>query len=788
MSEPTPQPSAPMSAPPDQSAEVDVPPAIKPTERPHPLTPFIRGWIVLVAIIIGWSRELVPDGDGEGFDASDLRWILPVLGGMVLLAGIAGFFSWYFTRFVIDDEELRVETGAIFKNSKRITFVRIQSVDIVQPFAARIFGLAELRIEVGAGDSSVRLRYLTRAKASQLRDYLMARAHGEQVSIAHASQQPAASVFTDLSAADKPLVTVGPGLLIGGFLLSSDWLITVLMVIVAFGVTTYFGVVQYALPGLLPLAIAGVSMIGRRVIAQFNFTLAESSRGLRITRGLTNLTSQSVPIDRIQGVRVGQSLLWRRFGWYRVDVDVLGFASQSSDENQTDATSILLPVATGDQVKLALTRVLPGVDLEGIELHKAPRRSRWVRPFDWWTLRYGWNEAVIITENGWLINTRNIVPHGKSQSVRVEQGPIQRRLELADLHVDTPKGPVNLVARQLTAEAAREVALSQLDRARTARRAIVVGPNPDLVSQAAVLDHFGIAGAESIGAGGESQVFALGPEHVLRLYHSGHESGSTMAEQLKSLYAGWSMINIGIEVPQIVESGEIAGRHYTVDRRMSGRDFSGWLAEAQPEERRQALLSFLDAAWALQRLPLPYGFVPHGQRAPFGRLLGDSPRCFDSLTELLNHQLDGSLAISHDQLRRDVPNFDALLENLRHDIAQRVCQPALVHGDLCAPNAFVSRKSDGSVVVSGVCDFSPHTLAADPVMDVAAAVWFLAMEKYPEASEDTLWLASIAAERLGPDGAHWLKVYRHYFAIYFSMTVTDQDQSTYAACVAQLTQ
>ena len=40
-------------------------------------------------------------------------------------------------------------------------FERLQSVDIVQPFAARIFGLAELRLEVGAGDSTIKLRYLT---------------------------------------------------------------------------------------------------------------------------------------------------------------------------------------------------------------------------------------------------------------------------------------------------------------------------------------------------------------------------------------------------------------------------------------------------------------------------------------------------------------------------------------------------------------------------------------------------------------------------------------------------
>ena len=91
----------------------------------------------------------------------------------MLLAAIAGFISWYFTRFVIDDEELRVETGAVFKTSKKVPFERLQSVDIIQPLAARLFGLAELRLEAGAGDSTIKLRYLTRTKASPLREYLL---------------------------------------------------------------------------------------------------------------------------------------------------------------------------------------------------------------------------------------------------------------------------------------------------------------------------------------------------------------------------------------------------------------------------------------------------------------------------------------------------------------------------------------------------------------------------------------------------------------------------------------
>ena len=40
---------------------------LKPTERPHPLTPFVRGWLVFVAIAIGWGREIVTNAGENQF-------------------------------------------------------------------------------------------------------------------------------------------------------------------------------------------------------------------------------------------------------------------------------------------------------------------------------------------------------------------------------------------------------------------------------------------------------------------------------------------------------------------------------------------------------------------------------------------------------------------------------------------------------------------------------------------------------------------------------------------------
>ncbi|HET9872041.1 MAG TPA: PH domain-containing protein [Propionibacteriaceae bacterium] len=786
------------ASPGDLAPAVAGAPPIKQTERPHPLTPFIRGWLVLVAIVVGLGRELVPDGARDSpFTVSDLRWVLPLILVVLLGAGLVGFVSWYFTRFVIDDDELRIETGALFKNSKRIAFERLQSIDLIQPFAARIFGLAELRLEVGAGDSTVKLRYLSRTNASQLRDYLLARAHGERTSRSVTDLGPASSLLTDLAATDRPLVTVSPQRLVAGFVLSSEWLFTVATAAVALAVSAGFGVITYALPGLLPLVIGGISMIGRRVVSMFNFTLAQSSRGLRVTRGLTNLTSQSVPVDRIQGVKISQPLLWRWVDWYRVDVDILGYGASAGENNESDATSVLLPVASTDQVRLALAEVLPDVDLDTIALQRSPGRARWLHWFTAHTLRYGWNESVLLTEHGLLTRVRNVVPHAKTQSVRIRQGPLQRGLRLADVHVDTPRGPVNAVARELAEVTARELAMSQLDRARAARRRArdqqsarpaplpipaerAVGgepPGPDEADQA-VLARFGIDGRALLGRGGECTVFAIDDAHVLRLYRPSHESPARVIPQLRALYNFWAQADVGFETPRIVDSGQLSGRHYTVDRRMSGRVFSEWLAQAPQEERRDALRSYLRIASSLSRLPAPV--------LGFARLVGpDAPQQFASLAELLSAQLQRVIGASRDRLTADVPEISRVWANWHANIARRRCQPALVHGDLCPSNVFCSRAPDGTAVVTGVLDFSPHTLAADPLMDITGAICFLELESYAGASDDAAWLADYAAAELGADILPWVQAYRQFYGFYFS-SAHAVDERLYAWCVNQL--
>jgi putative membrane protein len=467
--------SSPPEPPADSLAVPDGNSPTKATERPHPLTPLIRGWLILAAGFVWLAQDTLQFGARSDQERPPL-WVLAAgIGVMAVIGAIAGWLTWWFTRFVIDDDEVRIETGILNKRSRKIGFGRIQSVDVIQPLLARIFGLCELRIEAGGSDSGITLRYLPREKAYRLRDYLLSRAHGQHTSFAESSARPQADMFQDLSYADQVLVRIQPQQLLIGLLTSLEFIISVVLLVSVISVAWTLGWGLIALGGILPFAMAVIGLVSRRVITQFNYTLAETggvrpgeSTGLRITRGLTNLTSQSVPVDRIQGVRITQSWLWRRLKLHRVDIDVLGYAS-TGDDNTKASSSMLFPVATTEQVRLAMAYLLPGAGDELIPLIPVPTKAAWLRPLSFRTLRWGWNDQVIVSEGGLLVFVRDTVPHAKTQSVRLSQGPIQRRLGLASVHVDTTPGPVELTIPHLTGDTARYVFETQLPRAAFAR-------------------------------------------------------------------------------------------------------------------------------------------------------------------------------------------------------------------------------------------------------------------------------------------------------------------------------
>jgi putative membrane protein len=422
-------------------------------QRLHPLTPLLRGgrFLLVLAAVVGQQGLRQADQ----LDATTT--------GLLVLAGTAaavlvGLAIWRTTRYRVTDTELQVESGILQKRSRRVPLARVQTVDLVRPIVARVLGLTELRLEVvGGGSTEAPLAYLTEAHGEALRRQLLAVAAGRQ----HVPEQ--------VDAPEAVLVAVPTGTLVRSALLGGPLVATALLALVLLGsAAVSLSTAAPLLVAALPAYAGFITVAGRRLLTEYGFTVSETPDGLRLRHGLLDTRSQTIPYGRVQAVRVLQPLLWRPWGWVRVEVDVAGYAG--GREEQQAGTAALLPVAPRSLAEALVGRVL------GSSLPRpaapVPLRVRWRAPLSRRRLQAGLDDRHLVTTHGVLTTTTDVVPLAKVQSVRLTQGPWQRRLRLASVHADTAGRRLSSgVARHRDADEARALLAELAVRTRAARRA-----------------------------------------------------------------------------------------------------------------------------------------------------------------------------------------------------------------------------------------------------------------------------------------------------------------------------
>lgn len=422
--------------------------------RTHPLSPFakagqgVSGLLIAVFVV---ARD-VPGG---------LLARLGLVAGLILFVGALGWVSWWRTTFWFDDDgDLHIASGLLYRNERRVQLSRLQSVEVQRPLVARLIGLAEVRPEVAGGENAkVALAYLTEVDAQALRAELLARSAGVRSGFAEA---PVAE--------ERPLVRVPPVDLAVSMLLN-HWVL--LVGVIGFGFligSLVTGHVAGFAAFLLASGLPGLNVV-TSYLAYYDFTVGESADGLRLRSGLLSTRAQTVPPGRVQAVQLTQHWLWRRKNWVRVQLNVAGSGGDAGDSGSGKGGVVLLPVAPTEVAHSLLGRVLPGVDLAAVALTPAPPAARKRAFFQYRQLATGSDAQVFVARGGWLTRDLQVVPHARTQSVRVTQGPWQRWLGLATAHIDSTPGPVAPTARHRAAPEARLIAESQAVLARQARSA-----------------------------------------------------------------------------------------------------------------------------------------------------------------------------------------------------------------------------------------------------------------------------------------------------------------------------
>lgn len=444
---------------------------VRPPKRLSPLTPVVRGGVLVAAAAFASFDQLVSGVVGP----FGVILLAVLVGGFVF-----GYASWLRTRYWITEAELRIDTGVLYHQSRRIRIDRLQGIDIVQPFIARLFGLAELKIDVAGGDREGSLAYLPLAEAHEVREVLLARraAVRRPAAPAHEGPDPDDGVDAAWAPPDHEIARLDLPTLLLSLLLSMEAVGAVVGgVVVSVLALTAGGTV--ALP-VLPV-FAGFALIQvRKLSAYYGFTVSQTRVGLQVRHGLLERTTQTIALVRVQGVLVSEPALWRRMGWAKLDVAIAGYGSGGDTEGGPSATTVM-PVAPRALVMQLARHLLGGdppgppddIDPDAVPLTPPPRQARWLDPFARRFLGAGTGPELVVSREGWLTRRTHAVRHARVQSLRLTQGPLERRLGLANVHVDSPPGPVRVVARHRAAAEARallerEQALAE--RARAAAR------------------------------------------------------------------------------------------------------------------------------------------------------------------------------------------------------------------------------------------------------------------------------------------------------------------------------
>jgi putative membrane protein len=433
--------------------------------RLHPLSPLIRTGRHVVTLLLALIAIVIAN---QHQDDTNVIIDLVIIG----LALVGGVISWFVTRWQLAAGVLRVETGLIRRESRRYPLSQVQAIDVVQTGLARVLGLAELRLRMAGGESSGgRLACLRLADAERLRARLLSMSHTSAT--AGPAAQPAGDGQAETGDAaagraqprERQLFRVRSPRLVGAILVSKDGAYAIGAVAAQLTVAAVTGRAGLAAP-FAAVVIGFVYAVWHRFNVEFGTAVTEAPEGLRLRSGLVQTTTETIRPGRVQAVRLVEPLVWRAFGWCRLEVDVAGPRQRQGNPAESRRLRALIPVGTRAEAEQMIGELVSPLPRPA---SPAARRARWKAPLMYHFLGWGGNDRYVVASHGRVRRTTTWVPLEKAQSIRWVQGPVQRRLGLASVLVDVAGRRVTASIKDRTAAEADAILWRLPTQARTAR-------------------------------------------------------------------------------------------------------------------------------------------------------------------------------------------------------------------------------------------------------------------------------------------------------------------------------
>lgn len=404
---------------------------------------------------------------GGSFDPASLL-VIVALG----TTAIVGWELAYVRRYTYEltEETFDIESGVLSRREREIPYERVQNVDISQNVVQRALGVAAVRLETAGGSGTeAALKYVSRAEADRLQEVLSRR------------KRPSADDGAGVATEDETLfVLSGRELGVLG-LVSADLRLLGLATVglsafaptLARQLTPTVDLVSLAGPWLALVGLAGLWVVSAvaAMSRYWSFRLDRGDDELRYERGLLQRYNGTIPLSKVQTLRLRENVLARALGYANLVVETAGYGPGDDGGAQS-----AVPLAERDRA-LALARTLEPVG--DLSFTRPPKRARtryvvryglavgalvaalwavdavtgalapWylaaglfalVPPaahLTWVNRGYDIDEDYVVTRSGFWRRETVVVPYDRVQTVENSQTVFQRRRSLGTLVVDT---------------------------------------------------------------------------------------------------------------------------------------------------------------------------------------------------------------------------------------------------------------------------------------------------------------------------------------------------------------
>lgn len=359
----------------------------------HPITAIINIVKALKELLLPIVIILIANGFNLNFDYKDENFFSEMVPLFILVVVVVftlshSLIKWATFKYWYEDNELRVEYGLFVRKKRYIPFERIQNLNYKEGIFHRIFKLIQVQVETAGskdGKPEAELTAVTREAANEIeiqmkqakqKNELLANSRENEIvdempkdssTIVHKMKVPELLLLATTSS--------GVGVVLAGVFAALSQFAEFIPFDLIFDEVSHllkYSVIAVAALIAIALMLTWLISVGITYLNYYNFTVMKENDHLIITRGLIERKRVTIPLHRVQAIKVVENPLQQLFGLASVMVESAG----GGFSGEVDKKIILFPLISKKELVGPLLELFPQYDFTMIPTVRPPKRAQ----------------------------------------------------------------------------------------------------------------------------------------------------------------------------------------------------------------------------------------------------------------------------------------------------------------------------------------------------------------------------------------------------------------------------